>query len=104
LSRRHLRSSVDDSFRIEDYLRQAKQSDFNLGDLPLLVIGAGKGELPKRFTADDKEAVTKLRQELLQELAGRSTRGRYIHVPDSGHMVQWDQPQVVIDNILALLH
>jgi pimeloyl-ACP methyl ester carboxylesterase len=35
--------------------------------------------------------------------AGLSTRGRYIVVPDSGHWIQLDAPDAVVDAIESVL-
>jgi pimeloyl-ACP methyl ester carboxylesterase len=61
----------------------------NLGDVPLIVLSAGN-----------------LRPERLREneaLAGISSRGKHIVVHDSGHFIQLEQPQVVIDAIREVI-
>ena len=36
-------------------------------------------------------------------IAGRSPQGKHIVVPDSGHWIHLDQPQVVIDTIREMV-
>ena len=72
--------------------------------LPLIVLGAIHYEIPLKLTNEELQNFWKLRQEMLQEISQRSTRGRLVMVPDTDHMIQWDQPQVVIENIVSLLH
>jgi pimeloyl-ACP methyl ester carboxylesterase len=62
---------------------QAIPGDY--GDLPLVVISSA-GASPSRLAAD-------------AALARRSTRGRHVLAPDSGHWVPLDAPAVVIDAI-----
>lgn len=63
-----------------------------LGDLPLVVLGAGKlpgGESFRKHRLDVQ----------LPELAGLSTRGRVRMVPDSGHGIPTDAPDAVVEAI-----
>jgi pimeloyl-ACP methyl ester carboxylesterase len=62
-----------------------RESSGDFGDLPLVVITAADAD-PRRMRAD-------------AELASRSTRGRHVLAPSSGHWVPLDAPQVVIDAI-----
>jgi pimeloyl-ACP methyl ester carboxylesterase len=77
-----------------------------LGDLPLIVLS-------RKIDAEDMVVQipptlqsTELAQQMAEvangmqaELAALSTRGKWIIVEDSGHFIQLDKPQVVIDAI-----
>ena len=67
----------------------AREAPTDFGDLPLVVITAA-GAQPWRMRAD-------------AELAGRSTRGRHVLAPNSGHWVPLDAPEVVVDAIGKLV-
>jgi pimeloyl-ACP methyl ester carboxylesterase len=73
----------------------------NLGDRPLIVLTAGKmdeGLLydnPADATAGHKLWV----DELQKDLAGLSSRGKQIIVPDSGHMIPMEKPEAVVSAI-----
>jgi pimeloyl-ACP methyl ester carboxylesterase len=77
----------------------------SLGALPLLVITAGKSI--KTDAPDMPDALaTKLDQDwfaMQKELAGLSSNSTSITVPDAGHCVQCDKPDVVTQAIGALL-
>jgi pimeloyl-ACP methyl ester carboxylesterase len=59
------------------------------GDIPLVVLSAGN---PTTAQMTDQEAVARL-----------SSTGKIIVVPDSGHWIQLDEPQFVIDAIRGVL-
>jgi pimeloyl-ACP methyl ester carboxylesterase len=66
-----------------------RESPRSYGDLPLVVItAAAAGE--QRMKAD-------------AALAARSTRGRHVLAPDSGHWVPLDAPQAVIDTVVDVI-
>ena len=59
------------------------------GDMPLVVLSAGDATTAKTM---EQEAVARL-----------SSNGKIIVAPNSGHWIQLDQPQVVIDAIREVL-
>jgi len=72
----------------------------SLGDLPLLVLTAGKPlVLGLPSAADDREANRIWRDELQPELVRLSSRGRQVVVKDSGHMIPLEQPGAVVDGV-----
>ena len=61
----------------------------DLGDLPLIVLSAADSS-PSRAAEHDR-------------MAARSTRGAKVIAEKSGHWIQLDQPDLVIDSIRRLL-
>jgi len=85
-----------------------------LGDMPLIVLSAGQDaremyeamviyepylDSPSQLTLQVAQQYVATMDENQDELAALSTRGKRIIVKDSGHFIQLDQPQVVIDAI-----
>ena len=84
----------------------------SLGDLPLIVLSAG-------ITADEEYAqmggaksgisrevyakVYEANQEMQKELASLSTQGQQVIATESGHMIHYNQPDLVIDAIRTLV-
>ena len=84
----------------------------SLGDLPLIVLSAG-------ITADEeyaqmggaksgisREVYTKVyeaNQEMQKELASFSTQGQQVIATESGHMIHYNQPELVIDAIQSIV-
>ena len=63
----------------------AREAPEAYGDMPLVVVTSG-GTSEQRMIAD-------------AALARRSTRGRHVTVADSGHWIELDAPQAIIDVI-----
>jgi pimeloyl-ACP methyl ester carboxylesterase len=77
-------------------LAQASQLRLqSLGEIPLVVVGAGKVEGPSRLVRQ--------RRAHLEELASLSKRGELRIAENSGHVVPFDQPQAVIDAVLDVV-
>lgn len=80
-----------------------------LGDLPLIVLSQKIDAqdmyeqyhplLPELFTMEMAQQLADSSNEMQDELAALSTHGKRIVVEDTGHFIQLDVPQVVIDAI-----
>jgi pimeloyl-ACP methyl ester carboxylesterase len=99
---------VRETDMIATYSGQPKK----LGDIPLIVLSQKMDvkDVQKMFEPYPPAIQSLLTMEVMQqvvdtyngnqnELAALSTRGKYIVVEDSGHFIQLDKPDVVIDAI-----
>jgi len=79
--------------------RQERLARRDLGATPLVVLSSATP--PRESVQNDKVyAEFSSRWKTGQQaLAKRSTKGEWIEVPDSGHDIQLDQPQVVVDAV-----
>ena len=82
----------------------------DLGNMPLVVLGAGQEENEDpppgiaQAAVDELNAVMGwLGPELQLDLANLSTNGRYLLVEGSGHFIHLDRPDAVIDAINSVL-
>jgi pimeloyl-ACP methyl ester carboxylesterase len=73
----------------------------SLGDIPLIVISAGRPAITAGhgISEADAEQFKVLAAELHTEMAALSPRGKRVIAEESGHYVPVDQPQVVVDAI-----
>ncbi len=71
----------------------------SLGDLPLIVLTAGRIAWSPEFTADEVEAMTRLWTTFHEEYAALSTRGVRRDIPDSAHSIHVERPDVVVEAI-----
>jgi len=76
----------------------------SLGDLPLVVLIDGntvgdRGDISPELAAQLDQS----KADMGEEYAALSTQGSLVVVEDTGHFIQNDQPQVVIDAILRVL-
>jgi pimeloyl-ACP methyl ester carboxylesterase len=77
----------------------------SLGDIPLVVLSTDEMEVPDSFGLSTQEInqVQAARDQAQADLARLSSRGTLVIVEESGHYIQLDQPQLVIDAILEVL-
>jgi pimeloyl-ACP methyl ester carboxylesterase len=73
----------------------------SLGDIPLLVLRHGRGDLPVQgaVTAEVVQEYEATWAQMQDELAGLSPRGRVIVAEGSGHDIHLERPDLVIDAI-----
>jgi len=84
----------------------------SLGDLPLIVLSAGlaadeeyaqMGGAKSGISREMYAKVHEANQEMQVELVSFSTQGKQIIATDSGHMIHYDQPELVIDAIQSIV-
>lgn len=78
-----------------------------LGDLPLTVISHGQldtAAVPPSLGQQVRDEYEAAWQKLQVEITSLSTRGRRIVAERSGHNVIFDQPEIITDAILEMLH
>jgi pimeloyl-ACP methyl ester carboxylesterase len=78
-----------------------------LGDLPLTVISHGQldpAAVPPSLGPEVRDEYEAAWQKLQVEITSLSTRGRRIVAERSGHNVMFDQPEIITDAILEMLH
>ncbi|HSK65549.1 MAG TPA: hypothetical protein VK888_01365, partial [Anaerolineales bacterium] len=83
------------------------QSVKTLGDLPLTVISHGHLDtnvVPPSLGPEIREEYERAWQKLQEEITSLSTRGRRIVAERSGHNILFDQPEIIIESILAMTH
>ncbi|MBD8872348.1 alpha/beta hydrolase [Rhodanobacter sp. DHB23] len=78
---------------------QARATRRHYGDMPIIVLTHSPYPKAKDETQDERNQRTLLWESLHLEVAAMSTRGVNEIVPDSGHYIQYEHPQVVIDAI-----
>jgi pimeloyl-ACP methyl ester carboxylesterase len=71
----------------------------SLGDLPLIVLSHGQPMAMPGMSGEVNQANEQAWQELQAELAALSSRGRLVVAKDSGHYIQLERPELVIDAI-----
>lgn len=71
----------------------------SFGSKPLIILTRGTEVGNPGFTAEQSLAINHAWKVGHDKLAALSTRGSNTVVPDSGHYIQYDQPQAVIDAV-----
>ena len=102
LSDKFFKTVAEETISVEENYAAARAAQITtLGEIPLIVLTAADQftALESRVPAEDVEHLRVVVSELQAELSALSPNGRQVMVKGSGHFIQVDQPQVVIDAI-----
>jgi hypothetical protein len=77
---------------------KARATRKNFGDMPIIVLTHAPHAAPNE-TQEQGDKRTLMWEELHSQLAAMSTRGINVIVPNTGHYIQFDRPQSVIDAV-----
>lgn len=76
----------------------------SFGSIPIIALTHSPYPKAKDETQELRNARTLLWEAMHNEIAAMSTRGINIIVPNTGHYIQFDKPQVVVDAVLQAVH
>jgi pimeloyl-ACP methyl ester carboxylesterase len=82
---------------------QAAAAKHPLGDIPFIVLTAGKDQANPGFSREDNAAATVVWRQMHWEMTSLSTEGRRRFAEGSGHYVHVDRPQAVLDALADVL-
>lgn len=86
----HVRAMVDEGLTLSRTSSEQVRESGTLGNKPLVVLTAGSGH-------------TKDGADLQRKLTQLSTHSQQIVVQDSGHLIPFERPQVIVDAIQSVL-
>ena len=81
--------------------RALHMTDF--GELPLIVLSAGLGESIPSFTESENQQLWENLQIEQTDLTALSSKGKQIMAEQSGHYIQLNQPDLVINAIKKIV-
>ena len=93
---------VDETESLENTFAELRDAKITtLGEMPLIVLTAVDqfDALEGQVSKEDVEELKRVVSELQTELSELSPNGKLVLIEGSGHFIQVDQPQVVIDAI-----
>lgn len=76
----------------------------SFGSIPIIVLTHSPYPKGKDETQEERNVRTLLWETMHNEIAAMSTRGINIIVPNTGHYIQFDNPQVVVDAVSQALN
>ena len=86
-----------------DSTREAAAAKRPLGDIPFVVLTAGKDQLNPGFSREENQRSTVVWRQMHWEMTSLSTHGRRRFVDGAGHYIHIDRPQVVLDALAEVL-
>lgn len=84
-------------------LKQISQNKVSLHALPLYVISAGKVDPVIGFTDESSRKFLERWTELQAELSRLSSKGRQIKAAKSGHMIHWEEPELIVEAVKEIM-
>jgi pimeloyl-ACP methyl ester carboxylesterase len=75
-----------------------------LGDLPLIVLSHGVPDTISSMNSAEQSQFEQVWLEMQIELAGLSSNSKQIIAEKSGHYIQLDQPELVVESVLELVN
>jgi len=73
----------------------------DLGDLPMIVLAAGRPDMPAELSEGTRRALTQSWHALQRQHAALSARGELRIVPDSGHNIVNAAPAVIVAAVMG---
>ena len=96
-STKHLYATADEIFAVEENSRILREKPMQLNDKPLIVLTRSLKTQP-----DDTEKdlwANENWKEMQKDLASRSTNSKHIIAEKAGHVIQRDEPELIVDAI-----
>lgn len=78
---------------------QARATRKDFGDMPIIVLTHSPYPKNKNWTQEVQDEHTLLWEDMHTQIAAMSTHGVNMIVPRSGHYIQYDRPEIVIDAV-----
>src|SRR5215207_9853289 len=98
--RKHIFAIADETSSLEESFAENRAHPMSLGDKPLMVLTAGTVQTEGTgLSPQQADQLDKLHSESQAALTRRSENARQIIAEDSGHYIQVEQPNLVIDAI-----
>ena len=99
-----------DVYKASDLMMSIPGLKPDFGDLPLVVLVAGKKmadtpqeQIPRDLTKDVLQQVDDIWMQLQQEHAKMSSRGELVVAEKSGHLMHRDQPELILESLRKVI-
>jgi pimeloyl-ACP methyl ester carboxylesterase len=103
---RHFQAASKEAASVQGNFAAARAAEStSLGDVPLVVLSVAdpSAAVKDLLSAEQAEQFRAVSEELQLDLAALSSNGRRVVVPESGHYIQIEQPEAVIDAIRTVV-
>jgi pimeloyl-ACP methyl ester carboxylesterase len=96
---------AEESENIALSMKQMREADTFIGNKPLIVITAGKYDFDgvSKIVTEKVKEEQRIWNELQLDLAAKSSSGKQIVTMKSGHMIPYNQPEIIVDAIKEVL-
>lgn len=84
-------------------LRQIDKQNLSLKEKPIYVISAGIVDPMIGFNEEKAKKFEQIWASLQRELAQKSSLGKLIVAEKSGHMIHWNEPELIVNAVQAII-
>jgi pimeloyl-ACP methyl ester carboxylesterase len=102
-STKFIKTVLEEGRLFKDSCHKLKQRDEALNYIPLTVITGGKqitrSDVGDRFSQSQVEAMNEVHQKAQQKLVTKSLYGKQLIAENSGHMIPYDQPEIIVEAV-----
>ncbi len=98
----YIRTAYAELSAFEESAAQVRATGL-LGDIPLVVITSGKLDSPMALPGYPVDQMNQIHRELQNELAGLSVNSTHVIAKESGHYIQFDQPELLVSAIRQMV-
>ncbi|MBP6870349.1 alpha/beta hydrolase [Candidatus Babeliales bacterium] len=106
LSTKFVVANVYEGLSLEKNCQQLQQVGKSFGDMPLTVIRAGKPMIEKPITGvisqELMDKINKVWLEIQADLLKKSSRGKQLIAENSGHLIPYDQPEIIVEAVQGI--
>ena len=101
----YYKTTMDEVNALQESCAEVRALHINsFGNLPFIVLSSGRSEASSSLSDAENQALWAVWQELQSELALLSSESKQIMAEQSGHNIQLDQPDLVIDAVREILN
>jgi pimeloyl-ACP methyl ester carboxylesterase len=101
---RFFKTTVAEMYAQGEMLTEARALHMtSFGNMPLFVLSAGRWEPDSAYSDAENQQIRQVIQATHSDLAALSSEGKQIIAEQSGHFIQLDQPDLVIDAIREMV-
>ncbi len=103
---KHQKAAMQEMSLFKQSFNQLESTGGLLFNKPLTVITAGKSmseQAPGRFSPEQADQTNKVWSELQADLVTKSSRGKQIIAEHSGHMINCEQPEIIVDAVREMV-
>jgi len=98
LPTKFVETDIDERSHFVDDAEQLRQAGQSLGDTPLIVISAGKP-----WPGPENDDLNSVWPQLQADLVTKSSRGKQIIAEKSGHRIDVEQPEIIVEAVREMV-
>lgn len=103
---KYVKTVAKEFYYFADSLKQIKEAPKRIENMPLSVISAGRWLMTEERGYDREflEEITRVWKSLQKDLVSKSSKGKHIIADHSGHMISYEQPELITEAVREMVN